>query len=168
MDKSASLHLRCAGPSDAELVLAFVRELAEYEHLLDKVTATTTDIEEALSGNPASVECLLAEVNGVPIGFALFFHNFSTFTGRKGLYLEDLYIRAEYRGRGYGRKMLAHLAGIALKRGCPRFEWVVLDWNFSAIGFYESLGAEQIRNWRITRLSGEPLRRLASETESND
>jgi GNAT superfamily N-acetyltransferase len=159
-----SLRIRSARPRDATLVLAFIRELAEYEKLSHEVVATERDIQTALFGEKPVAECLIAEVDDVAVGFALFFHNFSTFEGKPGLYLEDLYIKPAYRGRGYGRKMLAHLAKLAKQRGCARFEWAVLDWNAPAIRFYESLGAKIMQQWKINRLSGENLSRLAGES----
>ncbi len=161
-----SLQIRPAQPQDAALVLNLIRDLAAYEKLAHEVVATEQDIRKALFGEKPVAECLIAELDGAAIGFALFFHNFSTFTGKPGLYLEDLYIKPEFRGRGYGRKLLAHLAGLAKQRGCARFEWAVLDWNTPAIRFYESLGAKIMQQWKINRLSGEALSRLAGESET--
>lgn len=155
--------IRAAGPGDAAQILAFIRELAEYERLAAEVTATRADIARALAGDPPAAQCLLAEADGEAVGFALFFHNFSTFTGKRGLYLEDLFVRPRWRGRGIGRRLLARLARIAVERGCARFDWAVLDWNEPAIRFYESLGARQMRDWRTTRLAGAALRGLAAE-----
>ncbi|MDE2234343.1 MAG: GNAT family N-acetyltransferase [Gammaproteobacteria bacterium] len=160
------LQIRPARPHDAALALAFIRELAEYEKLSHEVVATERDIQTALFGEKPVAECLIAEVGGVAVGFALFFHNFSTFEGKPGLYLEDLYIKPEYRGRGYGRNLLAHLARLAKSRGCARFEWAVLDWNAPAIRFYESLGAKIMQQWKINRLTGEDLSRLAEESSA--
>jgi len=157
--------IRTAAAGDADTILAFIHELAGYERLAHEVEATRADIERALSGDPPAVECLLAEAPGEPVGFALFFHNFSTFTGKRGLYLEDLFVRPAWRGRGIGRRLLARLARIAVERDCPRFDWAVLDWNTPAIGFYDSLGACQMSDWRTTRLTGAALRRLAAEAE---
>ena len=159
-----SLQIRPARPQDASLVLALIRELAEYEKLAHEVVATELDIQTALFGEKPVAECLVAELDGAAIGFALFFHNFSTFEGKPGLYLEDLYIKPGYRGRGYGRRLLSHLARLAKQRGCARFEWAVLDWNAPAIRFYESLGAKIMQQWKINRLTGEDLSRLAGES----
>lgn len=155
--------IRPAAPTDAALILSLIRELAEYEKLAHEVTATEADIRTALFAARPSAECLIAEAGGMPVGFALYFHNFSTFLGRAGLYLEDLYVKPEQRGKGYGRRLLAHLARLTLERGCGRFEWAVLDWNEPAIRFYQGLGAKMMESWKINRLTGEPLRKLAAE-----
>ena len=155
--------IRPAVEADAPLVLALVRELAEYERLVDEVTATEADIRRALFGPAPSAEAVIAEVEGRPVGFALFFHNFSTFTGKRGLYLEDLYVRPEHRGRGVGRRLLRHLARLALDRGCRRFEWSVLDWNEPAIRSYRRAGAAPMDDWTVYRLTGAALDRLANE-----
>jgi len=149
--------------ADAALIVNFIRELAEYEHMLDQVQATPADIEQQLFGPKPAAECVIAELDGRPAGFALFFHNFSTFLAKPGLYLEDLYVRPELRGKGVGKQLLAHLAALALQRGCGRFEWSVLDWNAPAIRFYEGIGAEMMHSWKINRLTGEALTKLASE-----
>lgn len=155
--------IRGARPDDAPLILNFIRELASYEKLAHEVSATKSDIERNLFGAHPKAECIIAEHAGTAIGFALYFHNFSTFLGKPGLYLEDLYVQPAFRGRGYGRKLLSHLAKLALVRGCGRFEWAVLDWNAPAIGFYQKLGANMMADWRINRLSGSALEKLASE-----
>jgi len=157
-----SATIRDATKADVPLILAFIRELAEYEKLLHEVVATETDIAETLFGSKPSAEVVIAEADGSPVGFALFFHNYSTFAGRPGIYLEDLYVRPEARGKGTGRALLAHLAGVALARGCARLEWAVLDWNRPAIEFYESLGARAMDEWTVYRLSGETLRRASA------
>jgi GNAT superfamily N-acetyltransferase len=157
-----SATIRDATKADVPLILAFIRELAEYEKLLHEVVATETDIAETLFGSKPSAEVVIAEADGSPVGFALFFHNYSTFAGRPGIYLEDLYVRPEARGKGAGRALLAHLAGVALARGCARLEWAVLDWNRPAIEFYESLGARAMDEWTVYRLSGETLRRASA------
>jgi|SRR5882724_2101618 len=161
---SDTIRIRNAAPADAALILSLIRELADYEKMLDQVTATEADIRTALFGPRPSAECVIAEFQGKPAGFALFFHNFSTFLAKPGLYLEDLYVKPELRGKGVGRKLLAHLAALALERGCGRFEWSVLDWNAPAIRFYQSLGAQMMDAWKINRLTGEPLQRLAAES----
>ncbi|HKV96109.1 MAG TPA: GNAT family N-acetyltransferase [Gammaproteobacteria bacterium] len=163
MTDNRHFHIRGARPADAPLILNFIRELASYEKLAHEVSATQGDIQNNLFGARPKVECVIAEHDGTPIGFALYFHNFSTFLGKPGLYLEDLYVQPAFRGQGYGRKLLSHLAKLALDRGCGRFEWAVLDWNAPAIGFYKKLGANIMTDWRINRLSGSALDKLASE-----
>ena len=153
--------LRAATRADLPLILAFIRDLAAYERLLDEVVADEAVLERALFATPAQAEVVIAEHSGKAAGFALYFHNFSTFRGRRGLYLEDLFVRPEFRGAGIGRALLQHLARIAIARDCARFEWSVLDWNASAIGFYESLGAHVMADWRICRVDGEALEHLA-------
>lgn len=158
--------IRPAVEADAPLVLALIRELAEYERLAGEVTATEADIRDALFGPAPSAEAVIAEAEEQPVGFALFFHNFSTFAGKRGLYLEDLYVRPEHRGRGIGRRLLRHLARIARDRGCHRFEWSVLDWNEPAIRFYRRLGAVPMDDWTVCRLTGAALDRLADDDPS--
>lgn len=153
--------VRPATSADVSVILRFVRELAAYEREPDAVEATEPMLAEALFGAVPAAEAAIAEVDGEPAGFALFFHNFSTWTGRSGLYLEDLYVTPAARGRGVGRALLAHLAGIALDRGCARFEWSVLDWNEPAIGFYRAIGAVGMEEWTVQRLTGDALARLA-------
>jgi len=155
-----TLTIRPATPQDVALILRFVRELAEFEREPDAVKATEESLNHALFGE-RSAEAVIAEQDGEPMGFALFFHNFSTWTGRKGLYLEDLYVTPEARGSGVGTALLRHLAGIALDRDCGRFEWAVLDWNTPAIDFYTAMGAESLDEWRIRRVSGDALVKLA-------
>jgi GNAT superfamily N-acetyltransferase len=152
--------IRPATPEDAALILRFIRELAEFEREPDAVKATEESLKHALFGE-RSAEAVIAEQEGKPMGFALFFHNFSTWTGRKGLYLEDLYVTPEARGSGVGTALLRHLAGIALDRDCGRFEWAVLDWNTPAIDFYTAVGADSLDEWRIRRVTGEALAKLA-------
>ncbi|HZQ62346.1 MAG TPA: GNAT family N-acetyltransferase [Casimicrobiaceae bacterium] len=158
--------LRSAVPGDAGAVLALVRELADYERLTQLCVATEEDIARALFGSRRYAEVLLAARNEEVIGFALFFHNFSTFLGRPGVWLEDLFVRPAHRRQGCGRALLKAVAAIARERGCGRFEWAVLDWNASAIAFYESLGATVLPDWRIVRVVGEPLQRLAASGQS--
>ena len=155
--------IRPATRADAALILRFIRELAEYEKMLDQVQATAADIERQLFGPKPAAECLIAELDGEPAGFALFFHNFSTFLAKPGLYLEDLYVRPELRGRGVGKRLLAQLAALTLERGCGRFEWSALDWNMPAIDFYRSIGAQMMESWKINRLTGDALKKLAAE-----
>ena len=151
-----------AAPEDAALLLGFIRELAEYERLAHAVAATEEDLRRTLFGRDAYAHALIASLDGQPAGFAVYFFNYSTFLGRPGLYLEDLYVRPAARRRGVARRLLAHLAGIALERGCGRMEWAVLDWNERAIGFYVSLGASPNEEWTTYRLSSDALRRLAA------
>ena len=150
-----------ARPGDVPLILDLVRELARYERAPDAVVATEAMLAEALFGAAPAAEAVIAETDGGAVGFALFFHNFSTWTGRRGLYLEDLYVTPAARGAGVGTALLRHLAGIAVARGCARFEWAVLDWNAPAIAFYEAMGAEAMDEWRIRRVSGAALAALA-------
>ena len=156
-----SLTIAPARPDDAGLVLELIRELAVYEKLEGQVTATEEGLRRALFGPSPAAEVRLARWDGAPAGFALFFPNFSTFLGRAGLYLEDLYVKPEHRGRGIGRALLRELAVIARDRGYGRIDWWVLDWNAPAIGFYRRLGAEAMSDWTVFRLSGEALARLA-------
>lgn len=154
--------IRSASEADAPLILEFIRALAEYERLADAVMATEESIRRTVFGNPRFAEVVIGEEDGQPVAFALFFHNYSTFMGRPGLYLEDLFVQPAARGRGYGKALLAHLAAIALERDCGRFEWAVLDWNEPAIGFYESLGAVPVDDWTIFRVTGTALTKLAA------
>jgi len=146
---------------DVPTVLGFIRELAVYEKLEHQVVATDEDLRRWLFGPDAVAEVVLAIEDGAPAGFALFFHNFSTFLGRPGLYLEDLFVREASRGRGIGKALLVHLASLAVARGYGRVEWAVLDWNQPAIEFYRSLGASLLDDWRICRLTGDALAGLA-------
>lgn len=155
------MNIRPAAPSDVSTILRFVRDLAEYEREPDAVEATEETLTEALFGSHPGAEAVIAEQDGAPIGFALFFHNFSTWKGRRGLYLEDLYVTPAARGSGAGKALLRHLAGIALDRGCARFEWSVLDWNTPAIDFYRAMGAVGMDEWTIQRVDGDALVRLA-------
>ncbi len=156
-----ALTIRPARPGDSALVLSLIRELAEYEKLADKVDATEAMIEAALFGPCATSVAEIAEWDGEVAGQALWFRNFSTFRGRNGLYLEDLYVRPAFRGRGIGRALLAHLARLCAENGWPRMEWVVLDWNQPAIDFYRALGANLAEDWRLCRLDGAALAALA-------
>src|SRR5450755_2499627 len=158
----SELRLAPATRADVAAILEMIHGLAQFERLSHLCTASEDDIEHALFGEQPPVEVVLAW-EGEAAGFALFFHNFSTFLGLRGLYLEDLFVRPEYRGRGYGRALLVHLARLAVERGCGRFEWTVLDWNAPAIGFYQQLGAQVLPEWRITRVSGLALASLAAQ-----
>lgn len=154
---SPRLVLRPAVAADARTLLGFIHELAEFEELADQVVVDERSLMQALFvDNPVS-EAVVAELNREPIGFALFFRSFSTFLGRAGLYLEDLYVRPEHRGHGVGKALLRHLARIAVERGCGRLEWAVLNWNRSAIEFYERLGAVSMSDWTTYRLAGPAL-----------
>ena len=157
-----ALTFRFAEEADTPLILRFIRELADYERLLDQVVADEATLRDQLF-RQRRAEVLLAEAAGETVGFALFFHNFSTFLGRAGLYLEDLYVRPEHRGKGYGRALFRQLAAVAVERGCGRLEWWCLDWNAPSIGFYKSLGAEAMEDWTVYRLTGDALASLAGE-----
>ncbi|MBI2569205.1 MAG: GNAT family N-acetyltransferase [Candidatus Schekmanbacteria bacterium] len=154
--------IRFATPDDAATIFGFIRDLAAYEREPQAVETSVEVIREQLLESPAPFECLVAEAAGGPMGFALFFHNYSTWRGRRGVYLEDLYVSERYRGQGVGKALLASVAGIASERGCPRFEWAVLDWNRPAIDFYESLGARAMSEWTVFRVTGESLAQLAA------
>lgn len=153
---------RNAKESDVSLILRFIKELADYEGLLNEVVATEEILSEWIF-KKKSAEVLIGEVNGMPMGFALYFHNFSTFIGRAGIYLEDLYVQPEYRGRGYGKAFLKKLAQIAVEEGCGRLEWWCLDTNKPSIDFYLSLNAEPMDEWTVFRISGDTLTELAKE-----
>ena len=156
-----SLTIRRARADEAGLVYTFVRELAEYEKLSHEVAATEADIAEALFGDSPVLFCDIAEWDGEPAGFAVWFVNFSTFSGRHGIYLEDLFVRPALRGKGIGKALLMHLARHCVTNGWSRLQWAVLDWNAPSIEFYKSLGADLMDEWTICRLSGEALARLA-------
>ena len=158
----AETRVREAAQEDVPLILSFIRELAEYEKLSREVVATEEDLRANLFGERRYAEVLIAEHDGAPAGFALFFHNFSTFLGKPGIYLEDLYVKPELRGAGIGRNLLAHLARLAKGRGCGRLEWWVLDWNEPSIGFYEKLGAVAMDDWTVYRVAGGALDELAA------
>lgn len=156
------LIFRYANESDVPLILRFIKDLADYERMLDEVVATEDLLQEWLF-KKKKAEVIFPVLNGKEIGFALFFHNFSTFLGRAGIYLEDLFIFPEYRGKGYGKMVLKKLAHIAVERGCGRLEWWCLDWNKPSIDFYLSLGAEPMNDWTVYRIAGKTLLDLASE-----
>lgn len=155
------LALRPARPDEAPLVRSLIEELADYERLRDACKATDAAVHEALFGAHPAAECVLAEWSGEVVGFALFFHNFSTFEAKRGLYLEDLFVRPAFRQHGIGRSLLKHLARLALERGCARFEWSVLDWNEPAIRFYKAIGARPMDEWTVFRVDGSALEDLA-------
>ena len=154
--------IRPATEADVHLVLAFIRELAEYERLSHEVVATEETLRRTMFGPRPEAEVLLADLDGGPVGFAVFFSTYSTFLARSGVHLEDVFVRPASRGRGVGRALLAEVARVAVSRGCGRLEWAVLDWNESAIGFYRGLGARPMDEWTVYRLDGEGLARLGS------
>ena len=159
---AAAIVVREATPADIPLILELIAGLAEYERLAHEAVADAADLERALFGPRPAAEVVIAECEGRAAGFALFFVSFSTFLGKPGLYLEDLYVLPALRGRGIGRRLMVHLARLALERGYGRFEWSVLDWNTPAIGFYEALGARPQDEWTVHRLQGDALRALAA------
>jgi len=162
----SSLQIGPATPADVPVILQLIRELAEFERLLNQVTATEEQLHEGLFGPKPSAEVIMARLqpSGDVAGFALFFHNFSTFLAKPGIYLEDLYVRQKYRGQGYGAELLKHLARLALERNCGRLEWSVLDWNHRAIDFYKSLGAVPMDEWTLYRVTGPALERLGASS----
>jgi GNAT superfamily N-acetyltransferase len=155
------LRLRDAVPADVPLMLDYVRELAEYEREADKVVATAADLQRHLFGPSPLAFAVMAEWDARPAGWAIWFYNFSTWEGRPGLYLEDLYVRPAFRGRGIGKALLKHLAAVAVARGCTRYVWQVLDWNTPSLEFYEAMGAKVLREWLTCRVEGEALAQLA-------
>ena len=157
------INIRPAEPTDVPVVAELIWQLARFEKLEDEVVLTDELLEVGLFGPRPYAEAVLAEEDGEPVGFALFFHTFSTFLARPGLYLEDLFVLPEHRGRGVGRSLLSHLARLALERGCGRLEWAVLNWNKDAIRFYERLGAEPNSEWTVYRVAGEALNALGRE-----
>jgi GNAT superfamily N-acetyltransferase len=157
-----TIAIRAAVEADLELIIGYINGLAEYERLSDEVRIDPEVLRQHLFGGRPMAEVLIAELDAKPVGFALFFHNFSTFEGRPGIYLEDLFVDPAARGAGAGRALLAHLAHLALERGCARLEWAVLDWNAPAIKFYQSLGAQSMDEWTINRVEGAALKTLAS------
>jgi GNAT superfamily N-acetyltransferase len=157
----AELTIRDASVDDLPIITRMIHGLAEYERLAHECRATEDKLRRTLFGNPRYAECVIARIAEEPVGFALFFHNYSTFAAQPGLYLEDLFVLPEHRGHGVGRALLRHLAQIAVARECARFEWAVLDWNEPAIGFYKALGAVPMSDWTVMRVSGEALQALA-------
>lgn len=155
--------IRLAEKEDVPLILDFIKKLAEYEQLSNEVVATERNLELYLFGEERVAEVIIGYEGELPVGFALFFHNFSTFLGKPGIYLEDLFVLEDHRGKGYGKKLLASLAKLAVERKCGRLEWAVLDWNEPSIDFYKSLGARMMTEWIVNRLSGESLLKLAAE-----
>ena len=163
MAGNEAVSIRQTTIADVPLILSFIRGLAEYERLSHAVVATEDILRASLFGPRPAAEVVIAMVDGTAAGFALFFHNFSTFIGKPGIYLEDLFVLPEMRGRGIGKALLRHLASLAVRRDCGRLEWAVLHWNEPAIGFYQSLGAVPMTEWNVYRLAGEALMRLAGE-----
>lgn len=161
--ETASFIIRPARAGDAGTILALIKELADYERLSHEVVATEDDIHNSLFGSHPYAQALIGEYLEMPISFALFFYNFSTFLGQPGIYLEDLYVKPEFRSKGFGRRMLARIARLAIDRNCGRFEWSVLDWNTPAIRTYDQLKAKPMSEWILYRLTGEALKELASE-----
>lgn len=159
--------VRPATPEDIGTIAALIRELAEYERLSHEVVFREDELRDHLFGERRYAEVLLAEESGEAVGFALFFHNFSTFLGKPGIYLEDIYVRPERRGNGHGKALLAEIARIAVERGCGRVEWSVLDWNEPSIAFYRSLGAVTMDEWTVHRLTGDALRALAEGSKED-
>lgn len=168
MNISTSLQdfvIREASAEDCGLILSFIKELAEYEKLSNEVVATAESLKETLFGSKAYAEVLIGEFAGAAVGYALFFHNFSTFTGRPGIYLEDIYVTPQMRGKGFGKCLLAYIAKLAVERNCTRVEWSVLDWNKPSIQFYRSIGAMPMDGWTVQRLHEDALHEFASQFE---
>ena len=163
MTTASNFMIRPAAESDAATIFSLINELADYERLTHEVVATEDDIRRSLFGERPFAEALIGEYEKTPISFALFFYNFSTFIGKPGIYLEDLYVKPEYRSKGFGRMMLVHIARLALKRNCGRFEWSVLHWNTPAIATYDKLNAKPMKEWILYRLTGQALVELAEE-----
>ena len=159
-----TLRIERATPRDVPLILQLIKALAEYERMSNDVVANEDSLRETLFGAHPSAEVVIGYAGDEPAGFALFFHNYSTFLGKPGLYLEDLFVVPAFRGRGYGKALLRHLATLAVERGCGRFEWSVLDWNEPAIGFYKKLGAKPMDTWTIFRVTGDALQDLAKQS----
>jgi len=157
----SSFEIRTANLADVPTILQLIRDLATYERAPDDVTATEEQLRDVLFREKPAAEVLLAFAGEAPVGFAVFFHNFSTWLGRPGLYLEDLFVKPEERGKGYGRALLVHLGKIARERGCGRMEWAVLNWNEPAIKFYRALGAKPLDEWTVYRLTGDEINALA-------
>jgi GNAT superfamily N-acetyltransferase len=157
------IKIRRATERDVPLILDLIKGLAEYEKLAHEVTASEAGLRQSLFGASPGAEVIIAEAGTEPAGFALFFHNFSTFVGKRGIYLEDLFVKPAFRSKGVGRRLLVHLAQLAVERDCGRLEWAVLDWNEPAIRFYRGLGAQPMHDWTVFRLAGDTLHQLAAE-----
>lgn len=158
---TTDINIRLATPEDVPTILAFIQGLAEYEKLADQVVATEDKLKHTLFGDKCYAEVVIAEYNQQAAGFALFFHNYSTFLAKPGIYLEDLFVLPDFRGKGLGKVLLSYLAKLAVERDCGRLEWSVLDWNQPAIDFYQAQGATMLHDWRINRVTGENLKALA-------
>ena len=156
--------IRKAQKIDSGLILEFIKALAEYEKMTELVVSTIQDIEMNLFGDKPVAEVIFGEFQGKAVGFALYFYNYSTFLGKPGIYLEDLFVLEPMRGKGFGKELLRHLAKLAVEKGCGRFEWSVLDWNTPSINFYLSLGAEIKKEWLLNRMEGESIKKLAGQT----
>ena len=163
MAKIMNFEIRPATEKDTPVILSLIKELAEYEHLSHEVIATEDDIRDSLFSERPFAQALIGENEGIAVSFALYFYNFSTFLGKPGIYLEDLYVQPTHRGKGFGRKMLVHIARLAKKHNCGRFEWSVLDWNKPAIRTYEKLNAKPMKEWILYRLTGDALDSLANK-----
>jgi len=161
--KIIGLTLRFAEEYDVPVILEFIKELADYEKLSHEVVATEEKLKKSLFGENSFAEVIIAEYLTKPVGFCLFFHNYSTFLGRPGIYIEDIYIKLEHRGLGFGKSILAYLAKLAVERDCGRIEWSVLDWNINALNFYNDLGAEPMNEWTVFRISGDTISQLSME-----
>lgn len=166
MSRPGEFRIEPATERDIPLILRFIKALAEYERLAQEVVATEASLRESLFGPRPSAEVVIAYAGTEPAGFAVFFHNYSTFLGRPGLYLEDLFVLPQWRGQGLGRRLLAYLARVAVTRGCGRMEWSVLDWNEPAIRFYQTIGAQPLDKWTVYRLTGESLQQISAESDS--
>jgi GNAT superfamily N-acetyltransferase len=160
-----ALEIRTAGPADVGVILQMIRALAEYERMSDEVVTSELQLQASLFGDRPAAEVVLAFESGTPVGFAVFFHNFSTFLGRAGLYLEDLFVIPDARGRGIGRRLFAYVANVACERDCGRMEWAVLDWNEPALGFYTKMGARPMDQWTVHRLTGRALEEAAQSAD---
>ena len=162
---SNNFEIRLAASDDVPSILAFIKSLAEFEYLSNEVTVTEADLQTSLFGPNPAAEVVIGFAEGNPAGFAVFFHNYSTFLGQRGMYLEDIFVNPEHRRKGLGKMLLVHVARIAVERECGRFEWSVLDWNEDAARFYKELGAEVMSNWRTFRMQGDALRELSKSTQ---
>lgn len=166
MDSYNKLAIKEAGKEDAQTILYFIKQLAEYENLTHEVSATVEKLEETLFAENSKAECVIGYFENKPVGFALFFHNYSTFLAKPGIYLEDLFVLPGMRGKGFGKALLKHLAELAVERNCGRLEWSVLDWNTPAINFYKSLSAVPMDEWTVFRLTGDSLNKLADKNSN--
>lgn len=161
--KNSETKIRKASREDVPLILDFIKLIAEYEKLSNEVVATVDSLTQAIFGEKSTVEVLLAYTNNIPSGYAVYFHNFSTFVGRKGIYLEDIFVKPEFRGKGIGKLLLKEIAREAVKNNCGRIEWAVLDWNTPTIEFYKSIGAKPMNEWILFRMNEEELKNFAEE-----